>query len=169
MPAMTCTEFRDRYSDFRDGLITAPREQRACQRHMALCAECRAYDTRVRRGVLALQASGEIDVSAEFRRRLDARLRRERLTAAFTAGPVRAAGGLAAALFVAVALLLLASEGGRRPRVAEARPLPPAAFPKPVARAGIPFVSFQDPRATVVRGNASPYGSALVEPASAGR
>ena len=45
----------------------------------------------------------------------------------------------------------------------------PAAFPKPVARAGIPFVSFQDPRATVVRGNASPYGSALVEPASAGR
>src|SRR5258708_23802005 len=102
MPAMTCTECRDGYSDFRDGLITAPREQRACQRHMALCAECRAYDTRVRRGVLALQASGEIEVSAEFRRRLDARLRRERLTAAFTSGPVPAAGGLAAALFVAV-------------------------------------------------------------------
>src|SRR5260370_34886976 len=99
MPAMTCTEFRDRYSDFRDGLITAPREQRACQRHMALCAECRAYDTRVRRGVLALQASGEIEVSAEFRRRLDARLRRERLTAALTAGAVRAAGGAGPAPF----------------------------------------------------------------------
>src|SRR5258705_6640748 len=92
MPAMTCTEFRERYSDFRDGLITAPREQRACERHLALCAECRAYDTRVRRGVLALQASGEIKVSADFPRRLDARLRRERLTAALTAGPPPPAG-----------------------------------------------------------------------------
>jgi hypothetical protein len=169
MPAMTCSEFRDRYSDFRDGLMTAPREQRRCERHLALCAECRAYDTRVRRGVLALQASGEIAVSPEFRRRLDSRLRRERLSAALVAGPVRTAGGLAAALFVAAALLLLASEGGHRASVAEARPLPPVAFPKPVARAGIPFVSFQDPRAAVVRGNASPYGSALVEPASASR
>jgi hypothetical protein len=166
---MTCSEFRERYSDFRDGLMTGPREQRRYERHLALCADCRAYDTRVRRGVLALQASGEIAVSPEFRRRLEARLRRERLTAALVAGPVRVAGGLAAALFVAVALLLLASEGGHRPSVAEARPLPAVAFPKPLARAGIPFVSFQDPRAAVVRGNVSPYGSALVEPASAGR
>src|SRR5258708_23096114 len=118
MPAMTCTEFRDRYSDFRDGLITAPREQRACQRHMALCAECRAYDTRVRRGVLALQASGEIEVSAEFRRRLDARLRRERLTAAFTAAPVRAAGGPRAPPLVAGPPLPPAPPSPRRPRPA---------------------------------------------------
>src|ERR1041385_9458041 len=101
MPAMTCTEFRDRYSDFRDGLITAPRDRRACERRLSLCAECRAYDTRVRRGVLALQASGEIEVSTDFRRRLDARLRRERVTAALAAGPVRAAGGLGAGLVVA--------------------------------------------------------------------
>src|SRR5258708_26530968 len=136
MPAMTCTEFRDRYSDFRDGLITAPREQRACQRHMALCAKCRAYDTRVRRGVLALQASGEIEVSAEFRRRLDARLRRERLTAALTAGPVRAAGGLAAALVVGGPPLCPPPPSGGPPPGGRARPPPPPPTPPHRGRAG---------------------------------
>lgn len=63
-----------------------------------------------------------------------------------------------------------------RPRIERAPLLPPAAFPKPVASAALPFVSFQDPRASVVNGNPYPYGTALVEPptitfqpASAGR
>ena len=76
---------------------------------------------------------------------------------------------VAAALFVVAALALVALEGVRRPDEAPAPALPPALFPKPVAHASVPFVSFQDPRASVVAGNPNPYGTALVEPASAGR
>jgi len=89
---------------------------------------------------------------------------------------VPARAGVSAAMLVLVALALLVLEVVRRPRVLRAPELPPVAFPKPVANPGPPFVSFQDPRASVVDGNPSPYGTALVqpaaihiEPASAGR
>src|SRR2546428_4528347 len=96
---MTCAEFLERYTDFRDGLITAPRELRRFERHLARCAGCRRYDTAVRRGVLALQAVERIEPSRDFRRRLDARLERERratrevrASAGGAAGPVLPAG-----------------------------------------------------------------------------
>jgi anti-sigma factor RsiW len=166
---MTCPEFLDRYTEFRDGLISAPRELRRFQRHLAQCTACREYDAVLRRGVSALQDAPTIEPSADFRRRLDARLARERSRS--DAVPARA--GLAAAMLLLVALSLLVLEVGRRPQVAQAPTLPPAAFPKPVANAGLPFVTFQDPRASVVAGNPYPYGTALVqapvEPASAGR
>jgi len=162
---MTCAEFLDRYTEFHDGLITAPPELRRFERHLAKCPTCRRYDTAVRRGVLALQAAERIEPSPDFRRRLDARLERERGASA----EVRAGAGVAAALFVAAAIALLALEGTREAEVASAPTLPPVPFPKPVASAGVPFVSFQDPRASVVSGNPNPYGTALVEPATAGR
>ena len=162
---MTCAEFLDRYTEYRDGLIAAPRELRHFERHLARCAACRKYDAAVRRGVLALREAETIQPSPEFRRRLEERLRQARLS-----GPeLPARAGVAAALFVAVALTLLALEGVRRPEVAQAPPLPPVPFPKPLAQAGLPFVSFQDPRASVVAGNPNPYGTAFVEPAAAGR
>src|SRR6184192_3344542 len=109
---MTCAEFLERYTDFRDGLITAPRELRRFTRHLAQCPACRRYDAALRRGVLALQAAQP---------------------------------------------------------VAQAPALPRVPFPRPVVQAGVPFISFQDPRASVFAGNPVPDGSALVEPASAGR
>jgi hypothetical protein len=169
---MICQEFLDRYTEFRDGLVAAPRELRRFQRHLVQCASCRRYDAALRRGVEALQNIETIEPSSDFRRRLEARLARERAGAA--AVPARA--GLVAAMLVLVALSLLVVEAGRRPQMAQAPALPPAAFPKPVANPGLPFVSFQDPRASVVDGNPYPYGTALVqpavtqiEPASAGR
>ncbi|MGH7646426.1 MAG: anti-sigma factor family protein, partial [Gemmatimonadales bacterium] len=72
---MNCTEFLERYSDFRDGLVTALRERRRFERHLGRCASCREHDARVRRGVMALQAARTIHPSPDFRRRLDARLR----------------------------------------------------------------------------------------------
>jgi len=169
---MICREFLDRYTEFRDGHIAAPRELRRFQRHLAQCAGCRRYDAALRRGVAALQNVETIEPSADFRRKLDARLAAERSRGA----AVPASAGLVAAMLVLVALSLLVVEAGRRPQMAQALPLPPAAFPKPVANAGLPFVSFQDPRASVVDGNPYPYGTSLVqpavtqiEPASAGR
>jgi hypothetical protein len=117
-------------------------------------------------GVQALQVSDVVVPSAAFRKKLDARLRREgrRAVPMF---PARF--GIAAALFIAVVLALIAVEGVRRAEVARAPTLPPVPFPKPVAQAGVPFVSFQDPRASVVISNPNPYGTALVEPVAARR
>ena len=162
---MSCAEFLEHYTDFRDGLITAPRELRRFTRHLTQCAACRRYDVAVRRGVLALQTVETIEPSRDFRRRLDARLAHER--AALSQVPARA--GIAAALFVAAALALVALEGVRRPPIARAPTLPPVPFPRPVVQAGVPFVSFQDPRASVFAGNPAPDGSTMVEPVSAGR
>ena len=166
---MTCAEFLERYTDFRDGLMTTPRELRRFTRHVAQCAACRRYDAAVRRGVSALQAAATIEPSPEFRRRLDARLARER--GAHRAVPPRA--GVAAALFVAAALALVALEGVRRPRVAQAPVLPPVPFLKPVVHTGVPFVSFQDPRAGVFAADPNPDvasdSATPIEPASAGR
>ena len=166
LPHMTCLQFRERYSDYRDGLITSERELRRFQRHFAHCPACRRYDAAVRRGVLALQAGRHaITPSPDFRRRLESRLARERPGEPEL--PARA--GLAAALLLVALLGLLALEGTRRTELAQTPPLPPVPFPKPVAHAGVPFVSFQDPRASVVVGNPSAYGAVLVEPVSAGR
>src|SRR5258705_12843681 len=85
---MICREFIDRYTEFRDGLIAAPRELRRFQRHVAQCAACRRYDAALRSGVAALQNVETIEPSADFRRRLDAPPARHRAGAA--AGPARA-------------------------------------------------------------------------------
>ena len=163
---MTCAEFLEGYTDFRDGLITAPRELRRFERHLARCAGCQRYDAAVRRGVLALRAAETIEPSQGFRRRLEARLERERRATR----DVPASAGVAAALFVAAALAMLALEGSRRPEAARVPVLPPVPFPNPVVQTGVPFVSFQDPRASVFAApQGPPDGSVLVEPASAGR
>src|SRR2546429_9992726 len=94
---MTCAEFLERYTDFRDGLIAAPRELRRFTRHLALCPACRRYNAALRRGVLALQANQSIEPSPAFPRRLDTRLTHERCRgpgpawAATAAAPFRGA------------------------------------------------------------------------------
>lgn len=158
---MRCSEFLERHSDFRDGLITARPEVRRFERHLADCAACRRYDAMVRRGVQALHAAETIAPSPRFRERLEIRIARERRDAA--PGPARTR--FVAALLVVVALALAWLDVRHRPEIVQAPLLPPAAFPKPVANRGLPFVTFQDPRASVVNGNPYPYGTALVQPA----
>jgi len=166
MSVMTCAEFLDRYTDFRDGLISERRELQRCEHHLAHCAACRRYDAAVRQGVLALQTAERIEPSPTFRRRLEARLERERRRS----GEVPASARIAAALFLAAALALVAREGLRRPQTAVAPVLPPVPFPTPVVRAGVPVVSFQDPRASVFAAKPnSPAVVVVVEPATAGR
>src|SRR3989442_12643934 len=76
---MTCLQFRERYSDYRDGLITSERELRRFQRHFAHCPACRRYDAAVRRGGLALQAGPHARTpSPRFPPRLASPLARER-------------------------------------------------------------------------------------------
>ena len=165
---MDCPEFLDRYTDFRDGLVTAPRELRRFERHLVTCAGCRRYDAAVQRGLAALREGESLVPSPAFRRRLDERLEQERRARAEPVAPAHAR--IAAALLVAAALALVVLEGTGRMRaseVAAAPALPPVPFPKPVVQPGVPFVTFQDPRASVVVANPSPYGTALVQPARA--
>jgi anti-sigma factor RsiW len=165
---MTCREFLARYTDFRDGLISTPRDVRRFARHLTSCAACQRYDATLRHGVGALQDSAGHEGNDDFRRRLERRLATERARAGRPHIPARPA--LAGALLVAVALSFVAWEGARRrPADARAPSLPPVPFPKPVAQAGLPFVSFQDPRTGIASGNLYPYGTAFVEPASARR
>lgn len=165
---MTCTEFLARYTDYRDGLIGAPREARRFARHISTCAACRSYHTALQDGVDALQTVRHEAPDTAFRQRLARRLAAERAQAGRPTIPSRPA--VAAALLVAAAIGLLAWESARRhPDVASVPTLPPVPFPKPVAQAGPPFVSFQDPRTGVISGNTYPYGTAFVEPASARR
>jgi hypothetical protein len=159
---MLCAEFLERHSEYRDGLITAPRELRRFARHMVHCGACRRYDATVRQAVRVLHSASPITPSADFRQRLDARLAVERRRV--PRHPAQA--GVSAAMLVLAALALFAFEVLRRPHIQTASVLPPAAFPKPVASATLPFVSFQDPRASVVNGNPYPYGTALVQPAA---
>jgi anti-sigma factor RsiW len=165
---MTCADFLARYTDYRDGLIGAPREARRFARHIATCPACRRFDTALKDGVGALQTQVDEEPDTAFRQRLARRLAAERAQLARPFAPKRPA--VAAALLVAVAIGLLVWENARRPpAVASVPSLPPVPFPKPVAQAGPPFVSFQDPRAGVTAGNPYPYGTAFVEPASAHR
>lgn len=164
---MTCAEFRDRYTEFRDGTVTSRREVRRFERHLAGCPACRRHDVVLREGVATLRAALPVAPSAAFRLRLEARLAAERSAGGRRRVPL--ALRLAAALLAAVAVTLLASEATRRGAPRAAPELPPVAFPKPVVNPGVPLVTFQDPRATVLAGNPYPYGTAFVEPAAAHR
>jgi anti-sigma factor RsiW len=143
---MVCGEFLERHSDFRDGLITSPRDLRRFTRHLAHCSQCRHYDATIREALHAFHAASAITPSPNFRQRLDARIAVERRH-----GPRQPAlAGVSASLLVLAAVTLFVSEVVHRPRILRAPLLPPAAFPTPVASASLPFVSFQDPRASVV-------------------
>src|SRR5438270_908617 len=69
---MTCAEFLDRYTDFRDGLISAPRELRRFERHLTCCPACRRYDAAVRRraavGLIATRPRGATQHAPPLRR-----------------------------------------------------------------------------------------------------
>ena len=162
---MVCSEFLERQTEFRDGLITSSRELRRFARHLAHCTACRRYDATVRQAVQALHSASPIALSPSFRQRLDARIAVERRRV--PRPPARA--GVSATMLVLAALALFFFELAQRPRIARAPLLPPVAFPKAVVSASLPFVSFQDPRARVVNGNAYPYGTTLFTPASASR
>src|SRR5262245_58778997 len=118
---MTCTEFLARYTEYRDGLIGAPREARRFARHIATCASCRRCDTALADGVDALHGIRRDEPDTAFRERLARRLALERAQAGRPHVPSRPS--LAAALLIAAAIGLLAWEGARRhPTVAAVPP-----------------------------------------------
>src|SRR3954467_3082964 len=98
---MRCTEFLERHSEFRDGLIASSRELRRFARHLASCETCRRYDLTVRQAVEVLHSTLPITPSADFRQRLDARIAVERRRR--PRPPARS--GVSAAMLVLAALV----------------------------------------------------------------
>jgi len=73
---MNCCEFRDKYSDYADGLLPAE-EAREARAHLDACPPCRRFDGVFRTGVAALRSVPAVGMSRTFGPRLRERLRRE--------------------------------------------------------------------------------------------
>lgn len=71
---MDCREFRDKHSTYVDQMCSAL-EEREMREHVQRCAKCARHDTVVRRSLLLVRNLPTIEPSADFRARLDARLR----------------------------------------------------------------------------------------------
>jgi anti-sigma factor RsiW len=96
---MDCCEFRERYSDFADGLLDDADEQRV-RHHLARCAGCRRFDVAFQAGVSTLRGLPSVQVSRGFAERLHGRLRRELLVRALAVDPW--SGAVGALLVVAI-------------------------------------------------------------------
>jgi anti-sigma factor RsiW len=106
---MQCSEFLEVYSDYRDGTIPDPDVRAAVEAHLCECLRCRRLARAMTRGLALLHLTAEeVEPSAEFRTRLECRLRAQ-VTVGDPVIPTHA--GLAAALLLAAALGLLVVEG----------------------------------------------------------
>jgi anti-sigma factor RsiW len=97
---MDCCEFRERYSDFADGLLEEEGELRA-RRHLGACAACRRFDAAFRAGVGALRELPSVEVSRSFGDRLRRRIRHELTVRTLAVSPL---SGTIAALLVMVTI-----------------------------------------------------------------
>lgn len=73
-PPLDCREFVERHSEYLDGQLTQG-EWVEFDDHIASCAVCERYDRVVRRGLLLIRNTVEVEPSPDFHDRLDARLR----------------------------------------------------------------------------------------------
>ncbi len=166
---MNCCEFREKYSDYADGVLSF-REAAEARTHLAGCGACRRFDAAFRTGVNALRGLPPVAMSRAFGPRLRARLSRE-----FTVRlPVVAhwSGAMGTLLLVAtvgvVGLDLLNSPRPSRHdtfpvgRTAELPARLPAAAPEPVPVALAPHIDTSADQVDVFH----PLESVLVQPAA---
>jgi hypothetical protein len=97
---MDCREFRERHAPFVD-LMCSAHDENEMREHMRICAECTRHDTRIRRSLMLVRSLPRIEPSADFRARLDARIRAVAMEPAVSAHkpmrfPVRAVASIAA-------------------------------------------------------------------------
>lgn len=71
---MDCREFRERHAPFVD-LMCSAHDEYEMREHMRLCGACTQHDTRIRRSLMLVRSLPTIEPSADFRARLDAKLR----------------------------------------------------------------------------------------------
>jgi hypothetical protein len=137
---MDCCEFRERYSDFADGLLDEEAEVRA-RRHLSLCAPCRRFDAAFRMGVNALRDVPHVDVSRGFGERLGRRLRHELAVRSLAVNP---AWGAVAAMLVMVTIGLVTWDLVELHAARRAASVAAASATKPLARAATAATARRD-------------------------
>lgn len=125
---MDCAQFFDEYSDFRDGLCDEGRREELSA-HLRHCPACARYDRVVEGGVGVARSLPTVELSEDFRARLEDRLRREDASAFLDA---RTGSGAPLVITVAIAATLAAIAWTpiARPRAAVVA-LPPIAAHAP--------------------------------------
>jgi hypothetical protein len=81
---MDCREFRERHAPFVDLMCSAHAENEM-REHMRVCSECARLDTRIRRSLMLVRNLPTIEPSADFRARLDAKIRSVKMEPALSA------------------------------------------------------------------------------------
>jgi hypothetical protein len=71
---MDCKEFRERHAPFVD-LMCSAHDENEMREHMRACPDCTRHDTQIRRSLMLVRSLPTIEPSADFRARLDARIR----------------------------------------------------------------------------------------------
>jgi anti-sigma factor RsiW len=102
---MDCQTFRDLHVAFVDDLLPGV-ELAGMERHLRDCTACSEHDIRVRRSLLLVHSLPRVELSADFKARLDARLK---ALGPFDARPSYGRGGPAHGAFFAVAAGVLAA------------------------------------------------------------
>lgn len=117
---MDCKEFRERHAPFVD-LMCSAHDENEMRQHMRVCSECTRHDTRIRRSLLLVRNLPTIELSPDFRARLDAKLRAVALEPAVPASrPIRFSLRAFASIAAGVAFVAyLASDVVRRSKPAE--------------------------------------------------
>lgn len=133
---MNCSEFRDTYSDFADGLLDELAEV-AAHRHLSECLTCRRFHQTLRRGVGTLQDGPSVRPSVGFEEQL---LHRLEIEASPFAPAIRQWSAAAAATMVLTVVGLfvwdLAEQSGRGEPTALPGPMP---FLTPAETASAPL------------------------------
>lgn len=134
-PRMTCSEFLEHLSEFRDRTLTDQRLVRRLGLHMRRCSRCRRRYEALEEGLGALRALGPVSPSGAFRSGL-----RRRLAAEISLGdPVRPTNaGLTAAFLLAAAVGLFVYQGLARPEADVAVTPEPAAPDRGAERIATP-------------------------------
>jgi hypothetical protein len=138
---MNCTDFLERYSDYRDGLIEDAELWERMSQHLLSCPRCMQYDARVARGVTLFKTLSDIRPSWAFRRRLASRLADTHLVLHEPVTPAPA-GIMVALMLITAAALFLWETTNAPQRVAVEPAAAEAPLPVAVANPGPPFVSF---------------------------
>ncbi len=141
---MSCVEFLEYYSGYRDSVIADPVLRRRLERHLRGCRTCMRYDARLARGVTVLRTFSDLEPSRAFSQTLAGKLRTAPVEKEGPVTPGRP--GVMVGLMVAAAVALLFWGGDQPPERAPLAEEPAVTTPLPavVANAGVPFVSFAD-------------------------
>jgi len=138
---MDCREFRENHTLFVDQMCSAVAEAEM-RAHMQQCQSCSHHDMVIRRSLMLIRSLPSIELSPDFRMRLEARLR-----AVSPVRPTRRTLAVSYATFAALAagvafITLLAVDVARRSTATDIRLAPvvasvPDSEPSPVATSAL--------------------------------